>query len=121
MKRYCPFFGAALLLTGCGTATLPECEFAIAGEPCEWEGRTFHIGKTLVIDGRTLDLPEEVCEMNSSAWKADFDGDGEPDYLLSVAGMGNGRNFGNGVLYIVLSQGSCRYRCLKQQYGGFAP
>ena len=120
MKRCFPFFCAALLLTGCGTTMLPECEFAIKGESSEWEGRTFHIGKTLVIDGRTLELPEDVCEMNSSAWKADFNGDGIPDYLLSVAGMGNGQNFGNGVLYIFLSKGS-RYQCLKQQYGGFAP
>ena len=121
MKRFLLFFCAALLLTGCGTATLPECEFAIKGESSEWEGRTFHIGKTLVIDGRTLELPDEVCEMNSSAWKADFNGDGEPDYILSVAGMGNGKNFGNGVLYIFLSKRNGRYRCMKQEYGGFAP
>ena len=117
MKWCLPLFCAALL-SGCAAATLPECEFAIEGEPSKWEGRTFHIGKTLEIDGRTLELPDEVCEINSSAWKADFNGDGKPDYLLSVAGMGNGRNFGDGVLYIFLS-GSKRYQCLKQKYGGF--
>ena len=120
MKAGLWLFIAALLLAGCGTATLPECDFAISGEPFEWEGTTFHIGKTLVIDGRTFELPNEVCEMNSSAWKADFNGDGEMDYLLSVAEMGNGKNFGNGVLYIFLSQWNNRYQRLKSEYAGFA-
>ena len=121
MKRCSPFFCAALLLTGCGTATLPECEFAIEGEPYRWGGMTLHRGRILKIDGRTLELPDEVSEMHCKAWRADLNGDGEPDYILSVAGMGNGRNFGNGVLYIFLSKWNGRYRFLKQQYGGFAP
>ena len=118
MKRCFTIFCSVLLLTGCGSATLPECDFAIRGEPYQWEGRTFHIGKTLVINKRTLELPDEVCELNSCAWKADFNGDGAPDYVLSVAGMGNGRNFGNGTLYIFMSK-SVHYQCFKQKYGGF--
>ena len=110
-------FIMAVLLTGC-SSTLPECDFAIEGEAGQWENRTFHIGKTLHIDGKTLILPEEVCEMNASAWKADLNGDGKNDYLLSVALLGNGKNFGNGVLYVFLS-GSSKYQCLKQEYKGF--
>ena len=120
MKRGLLVFGAALLLAGCGTATLPECDFSIDGEACEWENQIFHLGKTLRIDGKTFELPDEVCEMNCSAWRADFNGDGEPDYILSVAGMGNGRNFGNGTLYIFMSK-SGHYQSLKQEYGGFLP
>ena len=117
MKKLLLFCAAAGLLAGC-RSTLPECDFAIDGEACQWEGMTFHIGKTLCIDGKKFSLPEEVCEMNCSAWKADFNGDGSPDYLLSAAGMGNGKNFGNGVLYIYLS-GSRSYQFIKQEYGGF--
>lgn len=110
-------FIMAVLLTGC-SSTLPECDFAIEGEASQWGDRLFHTGKTLRIDGKTLILPEEVCEMNASAWKADLNGDGKHDYLLSVAGMGNGKNFGNGVLYIFLS-GINSYQCQKQEYRGF--
>ena len=118
MKKLLLICTAAASLTGCTSSALPECDFSIEGDALKWEGSTFHIGKTLCVDGQKLVLPEKVNEMNCSAWKADFNGDGEPDYLLSVAGMGNGRNFGNGVLYIFLS-GSKHYQCLKQKYGGF--
>lgn len=117
MKKLFCLCAASVLLAGCSSA-LPECDFAIAGEACQWGDKTFHIGKTLHIDGKTLTLPEEICEANASAWKADLNGDGKADYLLSTAGMGNGKNFGNGVLYIFLS-GSNKYQCLKQKYKGF--
>ena len=117
MKKLLLLCAAAGLLSGCSSA-LPECDFTIVGEACQWEGRTFHVGRIVHIDGKKLTLPEEVCEMNCSAWKADFNGDGRNDYLLSVAGMGNGKNFGNGVLYIYLS-GNKHYQCIKQEYRGF--
>ena len=116
MKNLLLFIIAALL-SGC-SSTLPECDFAIEGEACQWGNRLFHVGKTLRIDGKTLILPEEVCELNASAWKADLNGDGKHDYLLSVALLGNGNNFGNGVLYVFLS-GNSKYQCLKQEYKGF--
>ena len=117
MKKLLLLCAAAGLLAGC-SSTLPECDFTIVGEVCQWEGMTLHIGKTLCIDGKILSLPDEVSEMNCSAWKADLNGDGRNDYLLSVAGMGNGKNFGHGALYIYLS-GNKHYQCIKQEYGGF--
>ena len=117
MKKHLCLCAVAALLAGC-SSTLPECDFAIVGEACQWENRIFHIGKKLNIDGKNLSLPDEVCEVNAFAWKTDLNGDGKMDYLLSVAGMGNGKNFGNGVLYIFLS-GINSYQCLKQEYGGF--
>lgn len=110
-------FIMVVLLSGC-SSILPECDFVIEGEACHWGIRTFHIGKLLHVDGKTFLLPEEVCELNASAWKADFNGDGKHDYLLSVAGMGNGKNFGNGVLYVFLS-GNSKYQCLRQEYKGW--
>ena len=117
MKKYLLLCLTAVSLAGCSSA-LPECDFAIDGEACQWGNRTSHIGKKLNIDGKNLTLPDEVCEVNASAWKTDLNGDGRNDYLLSVAAMGNGKNFGNGVLYIFLS-GINSYQCLKQEYGGF--
>ncbi len=82
---------------------MSETDFSIEGKAYHWEGLTLHTGKILCINGKKFLLPEEVNEMHGNAWTADFNGDGKPDYLFTLASTGNGSYFGSHELFFFVS------------------
>lgn len=97
-------FASAEML-GAGENLLKSCESSVIGKTRYSDGlkRNFSYGKKIRIENHTFSLPEEVDEMDCSTFKADFNQDGKSDYVLFVAGTGNGRFFGMCDIYIFVS------------------
>lgn len=95
----------SLIATAAENDLLAPCDFSVDGESyySDFLERTFACGNKIVLEKHTFDLPDEVDEMHCSAFKADFNADGRMDYILQVAGTGNGRNFGLCDIYIFVS------------------
>lgn len=84
---------------------LQSCDLKVIGKSrySDWLKRNFSYGKKVCIENHTFSLPDEVDQMNCSTYKADLNNDQKSDYVLAVAGTGNGRFFGMCDIYIFVS------------------
>ena len=97
-------FASAVMLGAEGNM-LKSCESSVIGKTrySDWLKRNFSYGEKIRIENHTFSLPEEVDEIHCSTFKTDLNLDGKNDYVLVVAGTGNGSLFGRCDVYIFVS------------------
>lgn len=97
---------SALVLCGKETTLLVPCEdFTVIGKSSynEFAKQNLSCGKAVTFGKYRFSLSQEVDEFHCTPFKADLNNDGRTDYILQVAGPGNGRLFGLCDIYIFVS------------------
>lgn len=95
-----------LCSAGMGNDLLIPCnDFKVIGKSrySDWQKCNFSYGEKIQFEKHIFSLPEEVDEIHCTPFKADFNADGKEDYILQVAGTGNGSNFGMCDIYIYVT------------------
>ena len=95
----------SVVMLGVEGNLLKSCESSVIGKTrySEWLKRNFSYGEKIRIENHTFSLPQEVDEMHCNTFKADLNLDGKSDYVLVIAGTGNGRFLGSCDIYLFVS------------------
>ena len=99
-------FAATAFADAPGKNILQPCDAIVIGEKGSFHeaaGRHLYYGDQIRMEKHTFKLHEKVYELHCTPLKYDLNDDGITDYILQVAGTGNGTLFGKCDIYVYVS------------------